>query len=75
MENDGKGMRSIWYFVGLLLSFIGLIEVAAGISDLCAPSDGQIRLSNLHANLWWGMVLVVTGLVYVVKNRKKYVGT
>ena len=73
MENDGKGMRSIWYFVGLLLSVIGLIEIAAGISDLCFPSAGDIRLSHLHANLWWGFIIVVIGLVYVVKNRNNYV--
>jgi len=44
MENDKKGMRSIWFFVGLLLSIIGLIEIAAGISDLIFPSADHVRL-------------------------------
>jgi len=73
MENDKKGMRSIWYFVGLLLSTIGLIEMAAGISDLCFRSAEHIRLAYLHANLFWGILIFITGLIYVVKNRNNYV--
>ncbi|MGA7160750.1 MAG: hypothetical protein WBZ48_07090 [Bacteroidota bacterium] len=73
MENDKKGMRSIWYFVGLILSAIGVIEIAAGISDLCFPSSQHVRLSQLHANLWWGIAILITGLIYVVKNRDNYV--
>ena len=73
MDSDKKGMRSIWYFVGLLLSSIGLIEMAAGISDLYVPSAEHIRLANLHANIWWGILIFSTGLVYVVKNRNNYV--
>jgi len=73
MENDKKGMRSIWYFVGLLMSIIGLIEMAAGISDLVFPSAEHVRLANLHANIWWGIIILITGLVYIVKNRNNYV--
>ena len=73
MENDKKGMRSIWFFVGLLLSIIGLIELAAGISDLFNPSGEAIRLANLHANIFWGILILITGLIYVVKNRNSYV--
>ncbi len=73
MENDKKGMRSIWYFVGLLLSVIGLIEIAAGISDLVIPSAGLARLANLHANLWWGIIILIAGVVYILKNRNSYV--
>jgi len=73
MENDKKGMRSIWFFVGLLLSIIGLIEIAAGISDLIFPSADHVRLSNLHANLWWGIVIFIAGIIYIVKNRNSYV--
>ena len=73
MENDKKGMRSIWYFVGLLMSVIGLIEMAAGISDLVFPSAEHVRLANLHANIWWGIIILITGLVYIVKNSNNYV--
>jgi len=73
MENNKKGMRSIWYFVGLILSAIGLIEMSAGIYDLYFPSAEHVRLANLHANIWWGIIILITGLVYVVKNRSNYV--
>jgi hypothetical protein len=73
MENDSRGMRSIWYFVGLLLSAIGVIEMAAGISNLYFPSAEHTRLENLHANIWWGIMILIVGVVYIVKNRNKYV--
>ncbi|MGO9482794.1 MAG: hypothetical protein ACLP05_13575, partial [Candidatus Kryptoniota bacterium] len=62
MEPDKKGMRSIWYFVGLIMSAIGLIEVLAGIYDLYFPSAQDIRLANLHANIWWGVMILIAGL-------------
>ncbi len=73
MEPDKKGMRSIWYFVGLIMSAIGLIEVLAGIYDLYFPSAQDIRLANLHANIWWGVMILIAGLVYITKNKNKYV--
>ena len=73
MEDGKKGMRSIWFFVGLLLSAIGLIETAAGISDLYFPSAEHIRLAELHANIFWGILIFITGMIYVVKNRNNYV--
>ncbi len=73
MENDKKGMRSIWYFVGLILSAIGVIEVLAGIYDLYSPPTEKVTLAHLHANIWWGLIIAITGLVYFVMNRNKYV--
>ncbi len=73
MEPDKKGMRSIWYFVGLIMSAIGLIEISAGIYDLYFPSAKDIKLANLHANIWWGVMILITGLVYISKNKNKYV--
>ena len=73
MEPDKKGMRSIWYFVGLILSAIGLIEVLAGIYDLYSPPTEEVTLAHLHANIWWGLIIVITGLVYFVMNRNKHV--
>lgn len=73
MEPDKKGMRSIWYFVGLILSAIGLIEVLAGIYDLYSPPAEEVTLARLHANIWWGLIIVITGLVYFVMNRNKHV--
>lgn len=73
MENDKKGMRSIWYFVGLIMAAIGLIEMSAGIYDLFFPFTKDVKLANLHANIWWGILITITGLIYIVKNKNKYI--
>jgi hypothetical protein len=53
---------SIWFFVGILLTFYGLIIVGAGIYGLFAPP--AVVLSNLHADLWWGAILLAIGVFY-----------
>jgi hypothetical protein len=73
MEASKKGIRSIWYFVGLIMTIIGLIEISAGIYDLYFPTANDIKLANLHANIWWGIMILIAGLVYIVKNKNKYI--
>jgi hypothetical protein len=73
MNAGEKGMRSIWFFVGLLLSAIGLIELAAGVYDLFSPTKLDVTLANLHANIWWGMLITIAGVTYLLKNRSKYI--
>lgn len=68
-----KRMRNIWYFVGWLLLIIGLVELTAGVYDLFFPINKNIRLTNLHANLWWGVLIVILGAVYLFKNKDKYI--
>jgi hypothetical protein len=71
--NTENGMRSIWYFVGLILLIIGIIVFLAGIYDLINPSDHDLKLTGLHTNIWWGALIAVTGLIYTIKNKDKYV--
>ena len=71
--NKEKGMRSIWYFVGLILLVIGIIVFAAGIYDLLNPAKQDIKLTSLHTNIWWGVLIAITGLIYIMKNKNKYV--
>jgi uncharacterized membrane protein HdeD (DUF308 family) len=71
--NKEKGMRSIWYFVGLIMFLIGIIVFAAGIYDLMNPSDHDIKLTSLHTNIWWGALITITGIIYIIKNKNKYV--
>jgi hypothetical protein len=72
MENE-KGMRSIWFFVGLIMLLIGILVFLAGIYELINPTIQNVRLTGLHTNIWWGVLIAVTGAVYVVKNKNKYV--
>jgi len=73
MMNTEKGMRSIWYFVGLILLVIGIIVFAAGIYDLLNPANQNVKLTSLHTNIWWGVLIAITGLIYIMKNKNKYV--
>ena len=72
METE-KGMRSIWFFVGLIMLTIGILVFLAGIYELINPTIQDIKLINLHTNIWWGALIAVTGLIYTVKNKNKYV--
>jgi hypothetical protein len=52
---------------------IGILVFLAGIYDLINPSVENIKLISLHTNIWWGALIAITGLIYTVKNKDKYV--
>lgn len=62
MKKDGH--YSIWFFVGVLLTIYGVLITGAGVYGLSSPPD--VKLANLHADLWWGVLLLVIGLIYVI---------
>ena len=58
-------MVSIWFFIGISLAVNGVLIRAAGIYQLVNPPENPgIVLYNLHANVWWGALLLVFGLIY-----------
>jgi hypothetical protein len=67
-------MKPIWYFVGLLLIILGTIVLAAGIYTLVYPPPEHKVLAQIHPNLWWGTIMMVSGLIFLLSNRKKTVG-
>lgn len=67
----GKKMISIWYFVGLILTVYGVLIFGAGIYDLIVPSKHHFVMRELHAGVWWGALLIVFGVVYIVKFKPK----
>jgi len=66
-------MKPIWYFVGLLLSAMGAIITISGLYSLSNPPEQQKVLSHLHPDLWWGIIMMVGGLIFLLANRKKSV--
>jgi hypothetical protein len=61
-------MISIWFFIGISLAVNGALILAAGIYQLVNPPvDSSVVLFNLHANVWWGALLLVIGLIYCFK--------
>jgi len=66
-------MKSIWYFVGLLLITMGAIITASGLYGLMVPPAEPKVLASLHPDLWWGIFMLAFGLVFARLNRKKVV--
>jgi len=62
-----EGGISIWFFIGVSLLMNGVLIVGAGIWEVFDPPANPVVLFNLHANIWWGALLLVFGLVYCVK--------
>jgi hypothetical protein len=60
----------VWFFVGVLLAVYGILIFAAGLAEWSHPP--HTVLSELHAPVWWGAVLTVVGIVYVVSFRPRH---
>jgi hypothetical protein len=63
-------MKSIWFFVGLLLTILGLIVTASAVYSLSHPPAYPKIGSHLHPDLWWGMVMLAFGLLFALLNRR-----
>jgi len=62
-------MISIWFFIGVLLLIYGVLILGAGIYDLSNPAAHPVVLANLHAGIWWGVLLIAMGVVYSLRFR------
>ena len=63
------GMLSIWFFIGMLLLAYGILILGAGIYEYMSPPEHPLVLAELHAGIWWGILLIAIGLIYTVKFR------
>ena len=61
---------AIWFFIGLLLAVYGGMIFGYGCYEWVSGSyPAGVQLTSLHTPVWWGGVLLLLGLVYVVKFR------
>jgi low temperature requirement protein LtrA len=58
-------MFSIWFFVGLMLTVLGIIITAPGINYVFNPQD-RTALHELNPNLWWGVLMFLAGLTFLI---------
>lgn len=63
----GSGLLSIWFFIGVLLTVYGVLITATGLMELVSPLAHPPVLAELHATLWWGIVLLAIGLFYLIR--------
>ena len=67
----GPGFLSIWFFIGILLTAYGVVITASGLYELVSPPAHPPVLANLHTPIWWGLVLLVIGLIYLIRFAPK----
>ena len=62
---------SIWFFIGLSLLVNGLLITGAGLWELIYPPVNRVVLFQYHANVWWGAILLLLGVLYCVRFSPK----
>jgi uncharacterized membrane protein HdeD (DUF308 family) len=62
-----RASMSIWFFAGIMLLAYGIVILAAGLWELGHPLVHPPALAQLHAPIWWGALLAISGAFYTVK--------
>lgn len=52
----------VWFFVGVLFLVYGFLILASGLAEWSHPANTV--LADLHAPVWWGILLIALGAVY-----------
>ena len=58
------GMISIWFFIGALLFVYGVLILGAGLYEFVVPPEHPVVRADLHAGVWWGILLIALGAFY-----------
>ena len=63
------GSLSIWFFIGVSLAVNGAVIFARGIYETMSPPPPELRvvLYELHANVWWGAILLILGVFFSLR--------
>lgn len=69
MATEKHRIIPVWFFVGVLLFIYGVLIFVSGLTEWSHPPDTV--LSNLHAAVWWGALLIVLGGIYCLMFRPK----
>ena len=59
----------VWFFIGILLFVYGILILVSGIREWNHLPDTV--LAQLHAPVWWGLLLIVIGGTFVVVHKPK----
>lgn len=69
MSGTTKPVISIWFFIGALLTVYGVLIAGSEVFRFGTAQDHAVVLADLHAGLWWGLLMLVLGIFYCVKFR------
>lgn len=62
-------MLPVWYFIGWILLIYGILITATGVSEISHPPETV--LASLHPAVWWGGLMLVVGLAYVIAYQPR----
>ncbi len=65
------GLISIWFFIGVLLFAYGIIITGQGIYELYVPPEHPVVHADLHASIWWGLILLGMGIFYSLRFKPR----
>jgi hypothetical protein len=69
MTSQSATPISIWTWVGLVLFVYGLIITACGVY-YAATELPKTVLGNLNPSLWWGAIMTLSGVIFLLIGRK-----
>jgi hypothetical protein len=67
MSKHTREAMSIWFFCGVMLLLYGTIICVTGLWEIAHPLSNPPALSELHAPIWWGALLAISGALYTFK--------
>jgi hypothetical protein len=70
MKDETVRMKPIWYFVGMILLAMGSVVLLSGLYSLFFPPRTHTVLEELHADIWWGAIMIIAGGIFFLFNRK-----
>ncbi len=65
-KTEHHHMIPVWFFVGLLLLIYGILIFIQGVEEWSHPP--HTVLSNLHPPVWWGILLIVMGAIFIARH-------
>jgi hypothetical protein len=66
---EERHMIPVWFFVGILLFVYGILIFISGLTEWSHPPDTV--LASLHAPVWWGIIMIVMGGIFIQLFRPK----
>jgi divalent metal cation (Fe/Co/Zn/Cd) transporter len=61
--SEERQMIPVWFFVGILVFLYGILIFITGLAEWSHPPDTV--LANLHAPVWWGVLLIAIGGLFI----------
>ena len=67
----------IWFFIGGLLTIYGVLICGVGVYHFIVPPpiDARVTLYELHADVWWGALMIAAGLFYLIRFHPRTIQT